>query len=96
MISQLIICSKKSYSRYGGWYTDTDTVTIKDNTRLRNTVALSGDFVANGNMFFQRGYQFLKKLITVANKMYTGKGELFSRRICISGFQIQAGIVLGQ
>jgi len=60
--------------RYGGWYTDTDTVTIKDTTSLKNTVALSGPFAANGNLIFQKGYGFLKKIIQKADSIYTGKG----------------------
>ena len=49
-------------------------MTIKDTTSLKNTVALSGPFAANGNLIFQKGYGFLKKIIQKADSIYTGKG----------------------
>ena len=61
--------------RYGGWYTDTDTVTIRKTTHFENTAALSGLFVANGNLIFSRGSKFLKELLVRADLRYTGKGE---------------------
>ena len=61
--------------RYGGWYTDTDTVTIRKTTHFENTAALSGLFVANGNLIFSRGSKFLKELLVRAELRYTGKGE---------------------
>ena len=60
--------------RYGGWYTDLDTVTIRPTNHLRNTVAISGDFVANGNLVFSKNYTFLWKLMIKANARYTGVG----------------------
>ena len=40
-----------------------------------NTVALSGLFVANGNLFFQKQYEFLRLLLIQADKRYTGIGN---------------------
>ena len=37
-------------------------------------VALAGDFVANGNMIFDSGHPFLYKLMTQAEKKFTGQG----------------------
>ena len=63
-------------SRYGGWYTDTDTITVRETTEIQtNTVALSGLFVANGNLFFQKQYEFLRLLLIQADKRYTGIGN---------------------
>ena len=64
----------KSYHlfRYGGWYTDLDTVTIRPTNHMENTVAISGDFVANGNLVFSKNYKvryrdglFLNKYIQI-------------------------------
>ena len=60
--------------RYGGWYTDLDTVTVRPTNHIENTVAISGDFVANGNLVFSRNYTFLWKLMIKANARYTGLG----------------------
>ena len=56
--------------RYGGWYTDLDTVTIRPTNHMENTVAISGDFVANGNLVFSKNYKvryrlFLNKYIQI-------------------------------
>ena len=41
---------------------------------MENTVAISGDFVANGNLLFSKNYNFLWKLMIKANARYTGVG----------------------
>ena len=48
--------------RYGGWYTDLDTVTIRPTNHIENTVAISGDFVANGNLVFSKNYKVRLRL----------------------------------
>ena len=60
----------KSYYlfRYGGWYTDLDTVTIRPTNHMENTVAISGDFVANGNLVFSKNYKVQRR--TVFNQIY--------------------------
>ena len=64
--------------RYGGWYTDTDTITVRETTEIqKNTVALSGLFVANGNLFFEKQNKFLKLLLIEADRRYTGIGIIF-------------------
>lgn len=60
--------------RYGGWYSDLDTVTIAKSNHLKNTVALASDFVANGNLIFDSGHPFLNKLMAQAEKTFTGRG----------------------
>ena len=52
--------------RYGGWNTDTDTITIGRTDHLDNVVASSGAFVANGNMIFNPGYGFLEQMMVRA------------------------------
>ena len=64
--------------RYGGWYTDTDTVTIRETTEVKtNTVALSDVYVTNANLFFQKQYEFLRLLMIEADRRYTGIGKEF-------------------
>ena len=60
--------------RYGGWYTDTDTVTVDRTDHLENVVASSGAFVANGNLVFSPGNGFLEQMMIRAEQKFTGKG----------------------
>ena len=60
--------------RYGGWYTEMDTITVAASDKLENVVASSGDFVANGNLIFSAGNGFLKLLLSRAEERYTGQG----------------------
>jgi len=60
--------------RYGGWYTDLDTVTTAATKTLQRTVGIAGDFVANGNMIFPSQSRFLRRLMVRADQRYTGKG----------------------
>ena len=59
LLYQVLVQSVKLYHlfRYGGWYTDLDTVTIRPTNHIENTVAISGDFVANGNLVFSKNYK---------------------------------------
>ena len=78
VLYRLVGCERKRLFldfRYGGWYTDTDTVTVRETTKIqKNTVALSGPFVANGNLFFEKQNKFLKLLLIEADRRYTGIG----------------------
>ena len=60
--------------RYGGWYSDMDTITVAKSDHLENVVASSGDFVANGNLIFSARNGFLRRLMIQAEKKYTGVG----------------------
>ena len=60
--------------RYGGWYTDTDTITVGRTDHLENVVASSGAFVANGNMIFSPGNGFLEQMMVRAEHKFTGRG----------------------
>ena len=64
----------KTIFRYGGWYSDMDTITVAPTDALENVVASSGDFVANGNLIFDPGNGFLEKLLIRAEEKYTGQG----------------------
>ena len=61
-------------ARYGGWYSDLDTVTIASTSHLATTVAMSGDFVSNGNLVFPARHRFLRHLMVQAQNRFTGKG----------------------
>ena len=50
----------------------------RSTTKIENTVALSGLFVGNGNLFFQRHNKFLAKVLIEAEKRYTGLGGVFA------------------
>ena len=60
--------------RYGGWYSDMDTITVAATDHLENVVASSGDFVANGNLMFNPHNGFLHKLMIQAEKRFTSVG----------------------
>ena len=57
--------------RYGGWYTDLDTVTIRPTNHIENTVAISGDFVANGNLVFSKNYKVRWRLFLKIYELFT-------------------------
>merc|ERR1711915_956325 len=60
--------------RYGGWYSDMDTITVRKSDHLQNVVASSGDFVANGNLIFSPKNKFLHLLMKRSEKKFTGQG----------------------
>ena len=62
------------FTRYGGWYSDMDTITVAASDHLENVVASSGDFVANGNLIFSAGNGFPDLLLARAEERYTGQG----------------------
>ena len=63
-------------ARYGGWYSDLDTVTVAASTQLANTVGDAGTgFVANGNLIFSAGHSFLASLLQRAEARFTGQGS---------------------
>ena len=62
------------YFRYGGWYSDMDTITVAKSDHLENVAASSGDFVANGNLIFSARNGFLRRLMIQAEKIYTSVG----------------------
>jgi hypothetical protein len=47
---RVILLMTFSNIRYGGWYSDMDSITVAKTDHLENVVASSGDFVANGNL----------------------------------------------
>ena len=63
-----------AFIRYGGWYTDTDTITVARTDHLDNVVASSGAFVANGNLIFSPANGFLEQMMIRAEQKFTGKG----------------------
>lgn len=60
--------------RYGGQYSDLDTVTLISSNYLENVVAWAGDFISNANLIFKPGHPFLWKLMKEANQRFNGKG----------------------
>ena len=60
--------------RYGGWYTDLDTITFRPAPRLVNTLGRSGAFVGNGNLVLGPGGGFLAAVMRQADRKFTGKG----------------------
>ena len=60
--------------RYGGLYSDLDTVTIASTVYLDNVVAWAGSFVSNAQLLFRRGHPFLLRLMEEADERFTGQG----------------------
>ena len=61
-------------SRYGGQYSDLDTVSLLNTNYLENVVALAGDFISNANMIFTPENNLVWKMMTAANERFDGKG----------------------
>ena len=59
---------------YGGWYTDTDAITVSRIDHLENVVASTGAFVANGNTSFSPGNGFLEQMMVRGEHKFTGRG----------------------
>ena len=62
------------YIRYGGQYSDLDTVTVAPSGHLDNVVGVSGDWVSNANMIFSPQHPLILQLMEAADKRFTGKG----------------------
>ena len=62
------------YIRYGGQYSDLDTVTVSPTGHLENVVGVSGDWVSNANMIFSPQHPLILQLMEAADKRFTGKG----------------------
>ena len=60
--------------RYGGQYSDLDTVTMRNTQYLENVLSVAGDFISNANLFFSPSHPFLLELMKEADKKFTGKG----------------------
>ena len=60
--------------RYGGQYSDLDTVSLLKTNYLENIVSVSGDFISNANMIFAPHHPFVLALMRAANKKFTGRG----------------------
>lgn len=59
--------------RWGGFYTDTDTVCIKDVSPLRNVISFSNNrrnLISNGAFQFQHHHKFLELLMEVQTKSF--------------------------
>ena len=60
--------------RYGGQYSDLDTVTMRNTQYLENVLSVAGDFISNANLFFSPSHPFLLELMKEADKKFTGSG----------------------
>lgn len=49
-------------------------MTIASTSHLATTVAMSGDFVSNGNLVFPARHRFLRHLMAHAQNRFSGKG----------------------
>ena len=69
LLSQL-----RTAARYGGLYSDLDTVTLATTHYLDNVVARAGSFVSNAALVFRRGQPFLLRLMEEADRRFSGQG----------------------
>ena len=61
--------------RYGGWYSDLDTVTLANTDYLEeNIVSSAGSFVSNAHLIFTSHHPFLLELMKEANSRFNGQG----------------------
>ena len=61
--------------RYGGWYSDLDTVTLANTDYLEeNIVGSAGSFVSNAHLIFTPHHPFLLELMKEANSRFNGQG----------------------
>ena len=61
-------------SRYGGQYSDLDTVSLLRTSHLENVVSVSGDFISNANMILAPQHPLVLALMRAADKRFTGRG----------------------
>ena len=61
-------------TRYGGQYSDLDTVSLLKTSHLENIVSVSGDFISNANIILAPRHPFVMALMRAANQKFTGKG----------------------
>ena len=61
-------------SRYGGQYSDLDTVSLLRTSHLENVVSVSGDFISNANMILAPRHPLVLALMRAADKRFTGRG----------------------
>ena len=84
--------------RYGGQYSDLDTVTLLSSNYLENVVAWAGDFISNANLIFKPGHPGLWKLMKEVNQRFNGKGwnsiGEFGSRLIIQLIKYPSGPVL--